>query len=382
MRRTGEDAWLGKLYRLMFFAILLLIIILRTPIRKLVNYALLLTAMVALPLIYAILNQSTMGILTDCVQLSKLLYPIALYEVLNYLIYKDKLELSDVDKCVRTYMWFYPISIVIPYILGLGYKSYAAYDAGYSGFYAAGNELSIVLVAMFIFSLNQVVSEREYKMVFATALNVFCILLTGSKTGILMLIVGTVTVMMHSRDLTVKMKRALGIIFVCIPTAYLIIILMSDQITSIINMITFKYRQLGNDFIAFMFSNRTKKIAPNFLNSIYNSENGLINFLIGKGYYHQAVIYKTNANLASSGLIEMDLFDVFFQHGIIITIYVVSFYAKKIFTKCQYQNWIYHFIATTMVIFGLMAGHTFQSTLPSTTLILMMVRMKYLSTKE
>lgn len=378
MRSTDEDALLGKVYRFFFVAILLLILLFQSKRKDMIKILLISVWFILLPLIYSLMNSSTDGLIIDYIQISKLFYPIILYQVLSLLISKGRLLPQDIEYCIRYYIWFYPLSLVIPYILGLGYRSYAAYDAGYSGFYAAGNELSIVLVAVFIISFDLLISKKEYRMILAVGLNIFCILLTGSKTGMIMLIVGTIAIMLHTRDVLVRVKRVLGIICCCIPISYGVIILMKNQIDTTMKMIQFKYNQLDGEFISFLFSNRNKKIIPNFVSSISSAEHGILNFFIGKGYYRQAVIYKTNLKLASSGLVEMDLFDIFYQHGIVVTVGVSVFYLKKILERYPRENWGIHFAAMIMMIFGLLAGHTFQSTLPSTILIMLLIRMKYI----
>lgn len=132
-----------------------------------------------------------------------------------------------------------------------------------------------------------------------------------------------------------------------------ILYLMRQQMDSTIRMIQFKYNQMNTDLVSFLLSNRNNKILPNFNNSIFNNPKGFINLLIGRGYYDQAVSQKAGVYVASTGLIEMDLFDMLFQHGIIITVAVVRFYLKKLFNTypCM-ELWGTKFAAGIIMLFG------------------------------
>lgn len=383
MRSTGEDTSLGKAYRLLFFVFLLIYYCTHTVKIELAKFTVIACTVIILPILYTFLHGTSAGMITDYIQLSKLFYPIVLYNVLNNMITHKRMAANDIYNCVGYYRWFYPLSLLVPYGLGLGYQSYEAYDAGYSGFYGAGNELSVVLVAMFIVSFYDTVNNKKKAAFVPSVMNMICILLTGSKTGMIMLVVGTIVIMLHSSNAKKYLFRVIELIVICVPIALGVLYLMQNQLNAIINMIQFKYNQLGRDFISFLFSNRNKKICPNFMNSIFDHKQGFINLFLGRGYYDQAVLHKTSINIASSGLIEMDLFDMFFQHGIIITIGVMTFYIKKLFgATSQNKVWGMKFAAGIIMLFGILAGHTFQSSLPATSLILLLICADYMVGNE
>ena len=138
-------------------------------------------------------------------------------------------------------------------------------------------------------------------------------------------------------------------------------------------MLENKYNQMDTSFVTYLLSARNLKIIPNFIASIFENEKGLINLLFGQGYFRQVVLSHKTAYTASSGLVEMDWFDIFFQHGLIVLIFALSFYGGTLRGKCSPKEWIYKFAAIVMLAFSTLAGHTLQSTLPSTTLIIMLV---------
>ena len=347
---------------------------------KICEFIIVACVVITLPVIYALLHGTMSGIITDYIQLSKLFYPIMLFKVLENMTNHQVMDTERIYRCLEYYRWFYPLSLLIPYVLGLGYQSYKNYDAGYSGFYGAGNELSIVLVAMFIIALYDAINNRKKIAFIPTFLNVICILLTGTKTGMIMLIVGTVVIMLHTKNMQSRFFRIIALIVGCVPIAIGVLNLMHQQMDSTIRMIQFKYNQMNTDLISFLLSNRNNKILLNFDDSIFNNRNGFINFFIGRGYYDQAVSRKSSVYIASFGLIEMDLFDILFQHGIIITAGVVLFYLRKLLiTLPQSALWGTKFAAGIMMLFGVIAGHTFQSTLPATSMILLLICSIYMN---
>lgn len=374
MRSTGEDSALGKGYRLFFLAFILLYYCMHATKNKFRKLTIIVCAIIILPLIYSLLHGTTAGIITDYIQLSKLFYPIALFGVLENMVDNQVIDTKRVYKCIRYYRWFYPLSLLIPYALGWGYQSYKTYDAGYSGFYGAGNELSVVLVAMFIISLYDSVNNRDRIALIPTFMNAICILLTGAKTGMIMLIVGTIVIMLHTPNIRLRFLRFITLTVICVPIAMGILYLMRQQMDSTIRMIQFKYNQMNTDIVSFLLSNRNNKILPNFNNSIFDNPKGFINLLIGRGYYDQAVSRKASVYVASAGLIEIDLFDMLFQHGIIITVAVVHFYLKNLVNSYPcIELWGAKFAAGIIMLFGVLAGHTFQSTLPATSMILLLI---------
>ena len=375
---TNKDSMLGKTFRLFFLLLLIMIYLSVRHLKKdFLSFICASLLAITYPIIYSIINSTTIGLATDYVQISKLFYPIILYLVCNDLMRFGVMSYEQLVKCLHYYVWFYPLSIVVPYILEIGYKSYRLYNVGYSGFYSFANELSIVLVVMYFISIFEFINKNRISMLIFAGMNIFCILLTGTKSGMILLVAGILIIILQTGDLRSKIFRLIKMILLISPIIFIIIVCIIPELNEIFNMILFRFEQLDKNFITFIFSSRNLKIIPNIKESFLENNFGMLNFLIGKGYYHMVEIGVKNAYVAEQGLIEMDLLDMIFQHGILVTAYVVWFYLDKLKVKHKNNNWIYKFGAITMMLYGILAGHMFQSTLPGTTMTLLLLLIPY-----
>lgn len=374
MQSTGEDGVIGKLYRTFFIlALISLLATTKVPKKTFFRTLYFLLWILLLPILYTLFDSNAKGLFTDYAQVMKLAYPIILYTVCNLFIVRGYIKRKQIENVLKYYVFFYPLSIVIPYIMGVGYRSYASYNNGYLGFYGAGNELSIVLVCMYIISLNYFLNSKRRLYLVTALLSAFSALLTGSKTGMIVLVFSTIILAVHKKRAEEILGSAL-LLLLCIAGGFA---LFGPLITGILQgnlqMLVNKYDQMDTSFVTYLLSARNLKIVPNFMSSIYDNEKGALNLFLGQGYYRQVSLSYKTAYTAERGLVEMDWFDIFFQHGLIVFSYVLSFYVGALRGKCNSRRWIYKFSAVVMLAFSTFAGHTLQSTLPSTTLIIMLV---------
>lgn len=374
MRSTGEDGALGKIYRVIYIAVLLFgLLTNKIPKKIFSRLVFFLLWIFCLPLIYTISDSNASGLFADYAQLMKLAYPIILYTVLSLFIKNGKIKRKQIENVIIYYILFYPLSLIVPYILGIGYQSYAIYDAGYSGFYGAGNELSIVLVCMYILSLDKFLNGKKRVYLGATCLNAFSAILTGSKTGMIVLVVATVMLAVYKKKAKEIVESTL-VLVACVGIALIFFGgTVGEILQSNLQMIENKSEQMNTSWLTFVLSARNLKIIPNIEAAILDSPDGFKNFVLGRGYYRQVTLSGSTIYSAASGLIEMDWFDVFFQHGVVVLIYLAVFYLKRIVKKCDSTRWIYKFSAAIMLAFSTLAGHTLQSTLPATTLIIVLI---------
>lgn len=374
MQSTGEDGIIGKLYRIFFIlALLLLSMTTKIPKKTFFRVFFFLLWTLSLPILYTLFDSNAKGLFTDYAQLMKLAYPIILYTVCDLFIMRGFLKISQVEDVLKYYVFFYPLSIVIPYMLGVGYRSYASYNNGYLGFYGAGNELSIVLVCMYIISLNYFLNNKRKIYLITAFMNAFSALLTGSKTGMIVLVLSTIILAIHKKRAEEILGSAL-LLLLCTAGGFALFgPLITEILQGNLQMLVNKYDQMDTSFVTYLLSARNLKIIPNFMTSIFDNETGWLNLFFGQGYYRQVSLSYKTAYIAERGLIEMDWFDIFFQHGFIVFLYVFSFYFGALKGKLNPRRWIYKFSAIVMLAFSTLAGHTLQSTLPSTTLIIMLV---------
>lgn len=374
MGRTGEDSLLGKVYRSAFLIVLVCVYFAAKPTKiKARNlFVFLSLAVVIYPFIHVLTNQDASGFITDVMQGTKLVYPIVLYEASVQVSKQEGNNSTEFSKVLDFFCWFYATSVLVPYILGVGYKAYETSDAGYRGFYSSANELSIVLVCMYIYSLYKLIMTPSLGGVVNVGVNFFATILTGTKVGMIMIVVGSVVVLLLvKKNSSVIKGLVLFALFFSIGC-----ILFYDYVAQIVDesmqMIEFKYKQLDVDFVSFMLSLRNYRIIPQ-INMFYQESNyAFLNLIFGVGYAEQ---WKRGVTTIGYGITEMDWFDVLFQHGIVMLMIVFCFYVRPLQGMILKKNtqWIIRFLILIMLIYGTLAGHTIQFTLPSTILSVLMI---------
>lgn len=354
MRITGGESVLTKGYRLVIFIFLLLIIVMYD--RKNMSYFVLLGYGILLPVIQALENHTLAGIAVDELYILKLIFPITLIRAGETLAKKRMLTIYHIDRYLKLISWIYPLSILIPYMAGSGFEAYT--NSGYSGFYGAGNEISILLSIMFIVHINDMYYKFRLKSLIGTFCAAIAIVLTGTKTGIIIICMAVGYFGLIKRKGVSK-----KLLYICISVimifalAFVIYKLLYNEIDTNIGRLLFKYNQLDRNIINFIFSNRNIKILPNLKHNISNP----VSLLFGKGYYAQVLMTGQNLQLASIGLIEMDFFDIFFQYGIVMAVLVWSIYISYILKNEGCVRKEYTFAGFCMLIYSFMAGHTVYS---------------------
>ncbi len=346
MRVSRNENLISKAYRLIIFIFLVYIISMSK--RKRNSFTVLLIGGMFLPFIHVLTNGTVKGVTTDCLYIIKMLYPIALIYALCVLVNLEHVNIYDIDKYLYIISWIYPLSIIIPYVLGVGFKAYK--NSGFSGYYAAGNEISIILSVMFIIQMEYMYKKFSLFSVVGVLIAALSTILTGTKAG-LIVVVGGVLCYFFRKDKNVLKKNVYRIlaIVIAIIVIYIIVNVLGSELSANIDRLRFKYNQLNNNITNFMFSNRNTEIMPSIKRLVENP----IRLFFGEGFYGQIYIYAKN-----NGLIEMDFFDSLVQNGIFYSLAIWKFYLKNfLYSKdCTRKN--YKLAGILMILYSFMAGHT------------------------
>ena len=186
---------LGKFYRI-FTIIVMVYMVLKYSnknekkknIITLLIIALIVTSYLLIFLIY---HRSFKGFIYDAVSISKLLLIIIIIYGMVFLCRKKLINIDIVNKIFDFYLVIFPVTMLVPYMLGIGSSTYSS-GFGYTGLYYANNDLSIVLLISTIYGLNSAIIKRSIKNSILFILNLISLLLIGSKTGILGLCIALV----------------------------------------------------------------------------------------------------------------------------------------------------------------------------------------------
>ena len=326
----------------------------------------------------------------------KLIIPyliIGLYFVfflIGNILYKDNVLINEIHGFIRTFyfpillitmysindnvriskmllfttLFIYLLLIFIPMIFGIGFQTYDITKVGTLGFYDSANEISgiISLLTPIIFIIFFNTKNNIVKFLFFI-LYLIVILMIGTKTSFITLVITIIMSFIYLVIYSIKKKTYKNLIKISLITIigivgiYFIIpktnfykniethldYLKVDKVTDI-----FKDEELIDHFI---FSQRLT-----FLNDKANAYSNANNYqrLFGLGYT------KDNKTMK---LIEMDLFDVYYNHGIIgfivfiiITLYVLINVIKKR-SKSNYEKYMLSLSALLIIVLSYITGH-------------------------
>lgn len=326
----------------------------------------------------------------------KLIIPyliIGLYFVfflIGNILYKDNVLINEIHGFIRTFyfpillitmysindnvriskmllfttLFIYLLLIFIPMIFGIGFQTYDITKAGTLGFYDSANEISgiISLLTPIIFIIFFNTKNNIVKFLFFI-LYLIVILMVGTKTSFITLVITIIMSFIYLVIYSIKKKTYKNLIKISLITIIGIVVislivpktnfykniethldyLKVDKVTDI-----FKDEELIDHFI---FSQRLT-----FLNDKANIYSNANNYqrLFGLGYT------KDNKTMK---LIEMDLFDVYYNHGIIgfivfitITLYVLINVIKKR-SKSNYEKYMLSLSALLIIVLSYITGH-------------------------
>ena len=326
----------------------------------------------------------------------KLIIPyliIGLYFVfflIGNILYKDNVLINEIHGSIRTFyfpillitmysindnvriskmllfttLFIYLLLIFIPMIFGIGFQTYDITKVGTLGFYDSANEISgiISLLTPIIFIIFFNTKNNIVKFLFFI-LYLIVILMIGTKTSFITLVITIIMSFIYLVIYSIKKKTYKKLIKISLITIIGIVVislivpktnfykniethldyLKVDKVTDI-----FKDEELIDHFI---FSQRLS-----FLNDkakIYSNANNYQR-LFGLGYT------KDNKTMK---LIEMDLYDVYYNHGIIgfiifvtIILYVLINIIRKR-NKANYERYMLSLSALLILVLSYVTGH-------------------------
>ena len=306
---------MGIILRVAFLLFICYITVFIYNKKKLLYPYLLIILYSILYIIGIIIYKDGVGLITEIQGLVKVFY----FPVLLLSLYSIREEINISKMSLFTTLFLYLIFIFVPILLGIGYETYEITKAGTLGFYNSANEISgiisILTPIMFIILIS---SRKIIPKLILGIMYLVVILMMGTKTPLLSLGITIMAILLYLwRDSIIKrqFKRIfVSIIILLIGVSALIVIIPKTNfyknIETHLNYLkldnvgeVFEDEELVDHFI---FSQRLT-----FLNKkakLYREAN-VYQKLFGIGYL------KNNGK--PTKMIEMDYFDIFYNHGII-----------------------------------------------------------------
>ena len=331
-----------------------------------------------------IMYKNGVGIITEFQGLVKVFY----FPVLFLSLYSIRDEINISKMTLFTTLFLYLICIFVPILLGIGYDTYEITKAGTLGFYNSANEISgiisILTPIMFIilFSSKSIIPKFLLGIMYLVV-----ILMMGTKTPLLTLGITIVAIILYLwKDYLIKKqykKIITSVIILLIGISALIVIIPK---TNFYKNIETHLNYLKLDNVGEVFED--EELVDHFIFS------QRLTFLDRKAnLYHKANTYQKlfgigylKSNGKPTKMIEMDYFDIFYNHGVIgfllffiITIYVLWKVLKKEKTL-NFDSYML-FISLLLIIFlSFFTGHII--TAPAVSLIAIILILEFPKRKK
>lgn len=285
------------------------------------------------------------GIGYNFTTLIKLLMPVFLILSFESLSAYDKAVPGRVRKISAFYIWFFPISLIIPMVFDFGFSTYGG-GLGNKGLYFAGNEISIVMIMVVAISLQNFKKEKTKKNFVCLALGIAGALLIGTKAVYISAAVLILTAIYTGKATNRKLFNLISLV----PVVFLAggyIFTHLEWLRQIIDRWRWGYRYVGSNFLSFFLSGRGNFLARAW-ETVYQ-EDSFRNFMVGVG---------SNKMInEAEGLVEMDFFDLLFWFGAIVTLIIVFLFGSYLRRAARFGNAVYIVGICLVYAASVVSGH-------------------------
>ena len=302
-------------------------------------------------------------------------FPILL---LGFYSMKDKIKIED--KVLVTTGLIYILLIFVPVVTNTGFKSYSVAKVGSTGWFNSTNEISGILSILMPIITLWLISKEKIGLKFVVAVMfLFVISEVGTKTPILSLLI----VLLASFIFVIvkcikdkKYKTLVGLLIVLIVGSITAKVLIPKTNFYKNIVIHAKYLKLDspkdiftNEYVFdhFIFSQR--------ISFLEKTDNRYDKVKISKKIFGMGYVNKNNSNYKE---IEMDYYDIWYNHGIIgfilffsIYIYILIDILKKLPKKIKYDKYMNYVSLLLILILSLFSGHII--TTPSVSLFAIII---------
>ena len=329
-----------------------------------------------------ILFKDEVGLFSEIQGLCRVFY----FPVLLIALYSIKDEIKISKMTLMVVLVTYLVCILVPNCLNLGFETYEITKAGTLGFFNSANEISgIISLLTPIMILIFVSSKKIIPAVIISCIYLYVILTIGTKTPLLSLgitIFFTYLWFIYNAVKVKKYKR-IGISLIALVLFTTALILILPKTTFYKNIEThLNYLKLDNVTEVFedeklvdhfIFSSRLKFMKERQQDYM---DGNVYQKLFGIGYLN---------NQKEAKAVEMDYFDIYYNHGIIgfilfFGIYGYFFYLiMKERRKLEFEQYMLYISILLSIFLSFFTGHIITAPAVSilvTVLLLMLVKQK------
>lgn len=360
---TGRETSISVISKTIIFLFCLIISVKITTQKKLISIMGMSLFFAVQLIIFEVSNGG--GLSYNFSSLIKLLSPMVIIMAVQALSVYDNTMALNINIIAEFYCWFFPISLIIPLALNIGYSTYA-YGVGNKGFYFSGNEIAIIMIIVLALEIDKYRNNKSKINFLNIILGIISILCVGTKSVYIALVMLILVTLFSEKGINKKILNA--ILFIpCIFIGLWYVVNNMDLVTQSIGVIVWRYTSQSSNFINFLLSGREIKIRR--MVEIVYSKNVIRNLLIGIG----PDIAENTANI----WIEMDIFDLLAREGVIVSAFIIRFYVKHFKQIVKTKSALY--IMEIMLVYGtsIFSGHLLFAPMASIVLVIFLLKIEF-----
>ncbi|NBJ47417.1 hypothetical protein C6N01_14635 [Enterococcus faecalis] len=310
-------------------------------------------------------NNSISHIMSDFTSLSKYFLWIV-----TALVFSEYLsDESQLEKLMVKINVYFSLGMIIPYLLGEGNFTYTNSSAGYKSFFFATNDLTyafIILSSILSFYIvnqfNKSKSGYLIFLIFLYGLNLMCMLIIGTKSGIVYGVINLTILFFYlifiKSNVSYTIKFYLIQCLIILSLFFLVIgkDIVVSMLDGVVDRISYFYKVYEGNWIKILSSSRSIYLEDAWKNFLLYPKNYLI-IIFGFGATNRWLFFGRQG-----GNIEMDFFDTAFSYGFLgIAVLLVSLaYILKKYNK-GFGNPRYLYLFFVSLIYAFFTGHVFYS---------------------
>ena len=217
---------LGMVYRICIIAYCCFVILKGVIPKRSLTVFVVIVMLFVLPHAFDLIDSSFLSLAI------KTMLPVLCIEAFIKECAEGKLGRRDLEQLIDAWSVLFPLAVLLPLVLGIGFQTYGGEDVGYKGFFYAQNDLCFILSILFFFCFGRVLRKASFLNLAKLLLIGICIVLLGMKSGYLLACVSIAYWVMRSEITFIKrIAIVLAIGFSALVAAPFV----SDAVGSILN---------------------------------------------------------------------------------------------------------------------------------------------------
>lgn len=251
------------------------------------------------------------------------------------------------------------LTIIIPFLLDVGYNTYGSSGAGYKGFYIANNAISFMLCILLIFAFYNLAKHITLSNIVIVILLISSCLLVGTKICLATIFISLFFILLYG--IIYNFQVFIKICAIILPVCFASFILLFDKIQALLSDVFNRFEYFQNLYNNSVFDILTTGRLSKFydLLNYFHEPPISLRYLIGQGY-----------PLPLYDICEFDPADFFFSYGfagiisLLLLILCVKYYLHS-------YSFVFRVLFLFSIVYSMFIGHVFTNTMSSTLLVLL-----------